>query len=101
MDGAFPPDVAGKTVAVVDEISDTGQTLCLAAENTKNLGALQVVTATLVSHSWADPAPDVTALMSDEFIIFPWDQPVLDGGTWVTHPEIEAGLRAQSGRQKI
>jgi len=92
----IPPDVAGKVVAVVDEISDTGQTLAMAAENARNLGAAQVVTASLVSHSWANPRPQVTALISDEFIIFPWDQRVLVNGKWIDHPEVIAGLKAQA-----
>jgi hypoxanthine phosphoribosyltransferase len=91
-----PVEVEGKVVAVVDEIADTGQTLALVAERTRALGAVQVVTGSLVSHSWADPFPQVTTLVSDEFIIFPWDQQVLVGGKWITHPEIEAGLKAQT-----
>ena len=90
-----PPDVAGKIVAVVDEIADTGRTLSLAADSALALGAVRVVTACLVSHSWAQPAPQVSALTSDEFIIFPWDRRILVGGKWVPHPEIEAGLKAQ------
>ncbi|OGO63583.1 MAG: hypothetical protein A2030_07605 [Chloroflexi bacterium RBG_19FT_COMBO_50_10] len=91
-----PVEVEGKIVVVVDEIADTGQTLAMVAESASALGALQVVTASLVAHSWADPAPHVSALVSDEFIIFPWHQQVLVGGKWIIHPEIEAGLKAQS-----
>ena len=91
-----PPEVAGKIVVVVDEIADTGQTLSMVAACALELGASQVITASLVSHSWAEPAPQVTALVSDEFIVFPWDQRVLTNGSWVTHPEIEAGLKARS-----
>jgi hypoxanthine phosphoribosyltransferase len=91
-----PAEVEGKVVAVVDEIADTGQTLAMVAERTRALGAVQVVTGSLVSHRWADPFPQVTTLVSDEFIIFPWDQQVLAGGKWITHPEIEAGLKAQT-----
>jgi hypoxanthine phosphoribosyltransferase len=92
----IPPVVAGKVVVVIDEIADTGTTLSLAAEAARALGSLQVVTACLVSHSWAQPAPQIASLLSDEFIIFPWDEQVLDHGRWVTHPEIEAGLKAQT-----
>lgn len=92
----IPQEVAGKIVAVIDEIADTGQTLTIAANSAKALGAVQVLTASLVSHSWADPAPQVSALVSDEFVIFPWDQQVLEVGKWITHPEIIAGLKAQT-----
>ena len=91
-----PGDVEGKIVSVVDEIADTGQTLAMVSSRTLELGACQVVTASLVAHSWADPAPRVASLVSDEFIIFPWDQQVLVDGKWINHPEIEAGINAQT-----
>jgi hypoxanthine phosphoribosyltransferase len=96
-----PQEVAGKVVVVVDEIADTGETLEMAADSARELGAARVLTASLVRHSWANPAPQVTSLVSDEFIIFPWDQQVLVGGKWITHPEIVAGLKAQARSPKI
>jgi hypothetical protein len=54
------------------------------------------VAASLVSHSWAKPAPDFSALRSDALILFPWDQQVLVEGSWVPHPETEEALRLQS-----
>ena len=92
-----PQDVTGKIVIVVDEIADTGETLALVAERAIAFGAAQVVTACLVSHSWSDPAPQISSLVSDELIIFPWDQQVLVGEKWITHPEIDLALKAQSG----
>lgn len=90
-----PSEVAGKRVAVVDEIADTGETLALVAARARELGAVQVTTACLVSHSWANPSPDVCALVSDAFVIFPWDQQIFLEGGWQLHPEIVAGLNAQ------
>lgn len=92
---SIPQDVTGKILAIVDEIADTGQTLAMAAERSAALGAKLVVTASLVSHSWANPAPQIYSLMTDEFVIFPWDEHVLAGGKWILHPEVEAGLKAQ------
>jgi hypoxanthine phosphoribosyltransferase len=89
-------DVKDKVVAVVDEIADTGETLALVADRVKEKGAKQVITACLVSHSWADPAPDVVALISDAFIIFPWDRQVFIKGEWQRHPEIEEALSLQT-----
>ena len=89
------PAVSGKVVAVVDEMCDSGQTLALAAAQALELGARQVITASLVAHSWAAPAPQLTALLTDAFVIFPWDREVRVSGRWVPHPEVEAGLRAQ------
>jgi hypothetical protein len=68
----------------------------MVAAKARELGAIQVVTAALVSHTWADPVPQVYALRTDEFIIFPWDEQVFVNGRWVPHPEVEAGLKSQS-----
>lgn len=87
--------VRGKAVAVVDEIADTGRTLALVAQASRQMGAASVVTAALVAHSWAEPQPDVVALVSDELVVFPWDRRVLEGGCWRLHPEIAAALAAQ------
>lgn len=89
-------DVAGKVVAVVDEITDTGETLTMVADAVRAQRAARVVTACLVSHSWANPMPDVCALVSDALIIFPWDRRVLIAGQWQPHPEIVAALKAQT-----
>ena len=88
-------DVAGKVVAVVDEMADTGETLALVAGAARDLGAARVITAALVSHGWASPAPEVVALTTDAFVIFPWDQRVLIDGRWQPHPEIVNGLAEQ------
>jgi hypoxanthine phosphoribosyltransferase len=89
------PEVQGKVVAVVDEMADTGQTLALVADEARRLGARQVITASLVSHTWANPAPQACALVTDAFVIFPWDRQVYVNGEWQPHPEVEAGLKAQ------
>ncbi len=91
----IPPEVNGKSLAIIDEIADTGGTLAMAASAATTLGASQVVVASLVSLSWANPAPQACLLITDEFVVFPWDKQVLVGGRWVPHPEVEAGLKAQ------
>jgi hypoxanthine-guanine phosphoribosyltransferase len=93
-----PSEVAGKIVVLIDEIADVGQTLSMAAQSARDQGAKEVITATLVSHSWAKPAPQVCALVTDAFVIFPWDKQILQHGKWVPHPEIVSGLKAQSRR---
>jgi hypoxanthine phosphoribosyltransferase len=93
-------DLAGKVVAVVDEIADTGQTLDMAAHEARRKGAASVRTACLVRHSWADPPPDFSCMVTDELVIFPWDQQVLADGRWQPHPEIVAAIQAQSAAKK-
>jgi hypoxanthine phosphoribosyltransferase len=89
------PDVAGQRVAVIDEIADSGETLALGAERARELGAAGVVTACLVSHSWAEPMPDVVALVTDALVLFPWDRRVYVDGSWQLHPELAEALRLQ------
>ena len=89
------PEVSGRRVAVIDEIADTGETLHLLAQRVRELGAVEVHTAVLVSHSWADPPPDLSALVSDGLVLFPWDQRVLVDGRWQMHPELIRALALQ------
>jgi hypoxanthine phosphoribosyltransferase len=89
------PDVKGKIVAVVDEIADTGETLAVVAQRCKEIGAARVVTASLISHSWANPKPDYVAHVTDALVIFPWDRRVYVDGRWIVHPELEAALKLQ------
>ena len=92
------PEVGGKVAAVVDEMADSGETLTLVAERVKERGAARVVTASLVSHSWAKPAPEAVALVTDALVIFPWDKQVYLDGRWQAHPEMEEALRLQERR---
>ncbi|GIV95639.1 MAG: xanthine phosphoribosyltransferase [Herpetosiphonaceae bacterium] len=91
-----PPDkVHGRRVLLIDEIADSGQTLAMAADEVRAMGAAEVRTATLYAHSWADPRPDYVALVSDALIINPWDREVLAGEGFVQHPELVEALEAQ------
>ncbi len=93
------PGVAGKIVAVVDEIADTGETLAMVANRVREQNARRVITATLVSHPWADPMPHITALVTDALVIFPWDKEVYENGRWQPHPELAEALRLQKAAQ--
>jgi uncharacterized protein len=88
-------EVEGKTVAVIDEIADTGETLALVAERVREQGAARVITASLISHSWASPAPDHVAFVTDALVIFPWDKQVYQDGQWQIHPELADALNMQ------
>jgi len=90
-----PATVTGQRVAVIDEIADTGETLAIVAARALERGARRVWTLSLVTHSWANPQPDITVLTSDAMLIFPWDGQVLTSDGWQMHPELEAALRAQ------
>jgi len=90
-----PATVASRRVAVIDEIVDSGETLSLVAARALERGAFRVWTVSLVSHSWANPKPDITALTSDALVIFPWDKQVYLNEKWQLHPELEEAIQAQ------
>ncbi len=90
-----PAEVQGRRVAVVDEMADTGETLALVSDQVRALGAVYVVTASLVSHTWARPRPEVSALVTDALVLFPWDRQVYSAGQWQLHPELEEALEMQ------
>lgn len=92
----IPDDVKGKRVLVIDDIVDSGETLNIVAERVKEKGAVKVTTATLATHSWADPRPDVTALVSDELLIFPWDTRIRTEEGWALHPELQKALEGKN-----
>lgn len=94
-------DVDGKVVAVIDEIADTGETLALVAKRVREKGATRVLTASLVSHGWADPAPDYVALVTQSLVIFPWDKYVFHEGQWLFHPELAGALALQPKEKEI
>lgn len=84
--------VENKKVMIIDEIADSGQTLQLVAKQVLSKGAQSVSTATVITHSWANPKPDFYAFESDALIIFPWDTRILIDGRWQLHPEIQPTL---------
>jgi hypoxanthine phosphoribosyltransferase len=93
-------EVRGKIVAVIDEIADTGETLALVAKRIKEQGAARVISASLVSHTWANPAPNYIALVTDALVIFPWDKRVYQDGQWQIHPELAGALELQHRTQE-
>ncbi len=86
--------VAGRTVAVVDDVADSGETLALVRERVEGLGAARVVTAALFAHSWSEPRPDVVGMDTDAFVVLPWDRTIFTEGEWRRHPGVESGLAA-------
>jgi hypoxanthine phosphoribosyltransferase len=87
----LPAAVAGKRVIVVDEITVSGETLRLAAQEALRLGAVAVKTATLFVHG-DSRRPDYFVLETDDLILNPWDYLVLEGGRFAVNPEYQKGL---------
>lgn len=70
--GQMPKELKGRNVLIVDDISSSGDTLELAIDLLRRLGAKDVRTATLVAREGGF-APNFAALTSDEIHVFPWD----------------------------
>jgi Hypoxanthine-guanine phosphoribosyltransferase len=67
-------DVRGKSVLVVDDTVDTGETLLLVSEHLiKNRGASSVQIASLFVKLWAKVKPNFYVKEVDYWIVFPWE----------------------------
>ena len=71
------PDLSGRRVLVVDDVSTTGQTIRKAKLLARKKGAKEVRTAVLVARR-GGVRPDFAALETEELILFGWDYQ-LDG----------------------
>jgi hypoxanthine phosphoribosyltransferase len=92
----LPHDVAkDRVVVIIDEIADSGKTLSMVKEVTEQQGAYRVITASLLSYTWAQPRPDVVIKETDALVIFPWDYHIFRDGKWIIHPEYQDAIREQ------
>jgi hypothetical protein len=89
-----PAEVVGRTIAVVDDMAVPARPWRWSPDGCASWAG-RASSRQRASHTWAAPAPDVSALVTDAFGIFPWDRRVLADGVWQPHPETVAGLAAQ------
>lgn len=85
---AAPPEGEGRRVLLVDEIATSGDTLRLGLAAIRDVGPLEVRTAT----SFVRPTgykPDYFALETDQIVIFPWDRKIYEGDRLVVNPRYE------------
>ena len=67
-------DLSGKNVLIVDDITDTGESLELAKAHIENLGPMSLKTATLIHLSNSKYTPDYFGIQREwAWIIFPWN----------------------------
>jgi hypoxanthine phosphoribosyltransferase len=80
------PEARGKNVLVVDDVTNSGETLAKATALAKRSGAREVQSAALVVRPGGS-RPEWFALETAQLIVFPWDYqldaggPVVDPGT--------------------
>jgi hypoxanthine phosphoribosyltransferase len=65
--------VNDKKTLIVDDISDTGQTLKLAKEYIQTQGAKEAKTATIYTKPTSTTTPDYSETQTSCWIVFPWD----------------------------
>lgn len=65
--------VVGKKVLVVDEVTDTGQSLELVRKHMNEKGASQVRTATIYYKPWSTAKPDYYERKTSSWIVLPWE----------------------------
>jgi len=85
---AAPLQCQGKKVLLVDEITSSGETLRLGLASVRDLGPLEVRTATSFARL-TGYRPDYTALETDATVIFPWDRKIYEGEELVVNPRYE------------
>ena len=65
--------IKGLRVLVVDDVSDSGNSLKVVKEYVQNLGAKDVRVATLHYKPWSGYKPNYYAEEVDQWIIYPWE----------------------------
>jgi hypothetical protein len=79
---------------VVNKTCDTGSTVKLALSELRVLRPAEVRSA--VSFKTGEYAPDFHAFETDNFIILPWDQEIIQGGELIVRPDYAARLSGQA-----
>jgi uncharacterized protein len=71
----LPTDLSGKKIILVDDLTDTGDSIALALEEIKKHGAKEVRTATLIHKKQSRIEPDYYAEKTGtwEWVILPWN----------------------------
>jgi len=64
----------GKNVLIVDDVSDTGESLKVAIDHVNEKGAKAIKTATLYYKPHSKFKPDFFAESTGDWIIFPWER---------------------------
>jgi uncharacterized protein len=78
LSGEMPRELKGRRVLLVDDVASSGDTLELACALAREVGAREVVTATLVARPGGF-LPGFHALLTDALVVFPWDYEPLVG----------------------
>ncbi|AOL17108.1 phosphoribosyltransferase [Sulfolobus sp. A20] len=70
----YTDSLEGKNVLVVDDVSDTGETLEAVSNVITMFNPTKIMTATLYLKPWSKRIPDFYYKQIDKWIVFPWDK---------------------------
>ena len=90
-----PPLIKDRRILIVDEISDSGETITLVKEKAASLGAAEIRSAVMYAHIWGVSVPDYIGLITDTLLLNPWDREILRDGKFQFHPEYAEALAQQ------
>ena len=88
---AVPPQVQGRRILIVDEITTSGDTMRLALAAVRGAHPEEVRTATSFART-TGYQPDYSALTMDAEVIFPWDRQVIEEDELVVNPRYRESL---------
>jgi hypoxanthine phosphoribosyltransferase len=66
-------DAKNKSVLIVDDVADRGNSLILAKKHVQDAGAREIKVATLHYKPWSKIEPDFYALEVESWIVYPWE----------------------------
>ena len=66
-------EIEGKNIILVDDISDSGESLIFAKEHLEKSGALEIVSLALYTKPKTKLTPDIYYKKTSEWVIFPWE----------------------------
>lgn len=70
----YTDSLEGKKVLIVDDVSDTGETLESVSNILTMFNPSKILSATLYLKTWSKRIPDFYYKQVDKWIIFPWDK---------------------------
>ncbi len=66
-------DVSGQSVVLIDDISDTGESLIAAKKHLLEKGASEIVIATICKKPHTKLDPEICTFETPRWVIFPWE----------------------------
>ena len=92
-------DVPDKSVLVVDDVSDSGDSLRVARDHVLERGASEVRVATLHVKPWTSFRPDFSASEVESWILYPWE--IVEGLSSMTEKLKLEGLSSSNLKKEL